>query len=74
MMFKEDERLGALPEDEGAVERLRKNHYHLWKALREVGDDPTLLGWVGAPKGSQERRRLIFHHQALRVLEVAERG
>ena len=57
------------------MERLRKNHYHLWKALVESGQDPVLLQkWRRAPRGSQEWRNLIFYEQALRVLEVSMSG
>ena len=55
-----------------AMERLRKNHYSLCKALKEAREDPTLLDrWRRAPKGSVEWRSLIFYEQALRVLAVA---
>jgi hypothetical protein len=54
------------------MERLRKNHYSLCKALKEAREDPTLLDrWRRAPKGSVEWRSLIFYEQALRVLAVA---
>jgi len=58
-----------------AMERLRKNQYHLWKALVESGQDPVLLQkWRRAPRGSQEWRKAIFYEQALRVLEVSMSG
>ena len=58
-----------------AMERLRKNHYHLWKAFCEVRKDPTRLEeWRRAPRGSQEWRKAIFYEQAIRVLEVCMSG
>ncbi len=55
-----------------AMERLRKNHYHLWKALMAARENPTRAAeWRRAPRGSQEWRKAVFHEQALRVLEVS---
>jgi hypothetical protein len=55
-----------------ALERLRKNHYHLWKPLMEAQADPSLPErWRRAPRGSQEWRKAIFFAQALRVLRVS---
>jgi hypothetical protein len=55
-----------------ALERLRKNHYHLWKVLKEAEADPSLPErWRQAPRGSQEWRKAIFFEQAIWVLEVA---
>ncbi len=57
------------------MERLRKNHYHLWKVLQEWREDPArLVEWRRAPRGSQELRKANFYEQALRVLEVSLRG
>ncbi len=54
------------------MERLRKNHYHLWQALMEAREDLTRLQkWRRAPRGSQEWRKAIFYEQALRVLEIS---
>ena len=58
-----------------AMERLRKNHYHLWKAFCEAREDlPRLEEWRHAPRGSQEWRKAIFYDQALLVLEISMRG
>jgi hypothetical protein len=55
-------------------ERLRKNFYHPWKALREVEDDPGLLEEARqAPAGSRAWRRALLYHEALRVLAVSMR-
>jgi len=57
-----------------ALERLQKNHYHLWKAFCEAREDPTRRQeWRRAPRGSQEWRKAIFYEQAIRVLEVCMR-
>jgi hypothetical protein len=57
-----------------AVERLRKNHYHLWTAFREGRENPSRLWeWKNAPRGSQEWRKAIFFEQALRVVEISAR-
>jgi hypothetical protein len=55
-----------------ALERLRKNFYHLWKVLKEAQADPSSPErWRRAPRGSLEWRKAIFYAQALRVLEVS---
>jgi hypothetical protein len=62
-------------ENEVALERLRKNFYHLWKVLKEAEADPSLPErWRRAPRGSQEWRKAIFYVQGLRVLEVSVSG
>jgi hypothetical protein len=39
-----------LEKKEEALDRLRKNFYHLWKTLKEAREDPTLPGrWSRAP-------------------------
>jgi hypothetical protein len=55
-----------------ALERLRKNHYHLWKPLIEAREDPTRLEeWRRAPRGSQEWRKARHLDAALRVLSAS---
>jgi hypothetical protein len=67
-----DKRTEALLQNEDALERLRKNHYQLWKPLMQVREDPALLDkWRRAPRGAIGWRNLIFYEQAIRVLEVA---
>jgi hypothetical protein len=54
------------------MERLRKNHYYLWKALQEAREDPSRLWeWRRAPRGSQARTKAIFFEQAIRVLKAS---
>jgi hypothetical protein len=61
-------------DEQKARERLRLNHYHLWKALTEGEVDPGLLQkWRHAPRGSQEWRKAVFYEQALRVVEISMR-
>ena len=67
-----DRRTEELLANEDALERLRKNHYHLWKPLMEANEDPSLPErWSRAPQGSQEWRKAIIYRQALTVLEVS---
>ena len=67
-----DRRTEELLEKEEALDRLRKNLYHLWKTLKEAREDPTLPGrWSRAPEGYQERRKARQHGQALEVLRVS---
>jgi hypothetical protein len=48
-----DKRMEALLQDEEALERLRKNYYHLWKPLTQAKEDPGLLEeWEHATRGS----------------------
>jgi hypothetical protein len=57
---------------EEAIERLMKNHYPLWRTLREKEGDPSLLyEWREAPPGSQGWRKWRQHEQALRVLRAS---
>jgi hypothetical protein len=57
-----------------ALERLRKNFYHLYKPFVQAREDPAVLEeWRRAPRGSIGWRSLIFYEQALRVLEVSVR-
>jgi len=52
------------------MERLRKNHYHLWKTLQEAREDPTRREECRhAPWGSQAWRKVVFYEQG--VLEVS---
>jgi hypothetical protein len=67
-----DRRTEELLEKKEALDRLRKNLYHLWKTLKEAREDPTLPGrWSRAPEGSQEWRKAKQHAQALEVLRVS---
>ena len=67
-----DRRTEELLEKEEALDRLRKNLYHLWKTLKEAREDPTLPGrWSRAPEGSQEWRKARQLGQALEVLKVS---
>ncbi len=67
-----DRRTEALLKNEAALERLRKHHYHLFKPLMQVREDPSLLEeWRLAPRGSIGWRSLLFYRQALEVLEVS---
>ena len=58
-----------------ALERLRKNFYHLWQVLGELRSSPSpdalLEQWRRAPKPSQEWRKAAFYEQAIDVLTVA---
>ena len=62
-----------------ALERLKKNFYHLWQVLEELRSAPPqysppdalLREWRGAPKPSQEWRKALFYEQAVDVLAVA---
>jgi hypothetical protein len=59
-----------------ALERLRKNFYHLWKVLDELylsehADASNLERWRQAPQGSQEWRKARQHDEALEVLITA---
>jgi hypothetical protein len=59
-----------------ALERLRKNFYHLWKVLDELylsehADASKLERWRQAPQGSQEWRKARQHDEALEVLITA---
>jgi hypothetical protein len=75
---------GALPHKSSdlgqALERLRKNFYHLWQVLEELRSAPPLYSsppdallreWRRAPKPSQEWRKALFYEQAVDVLAVA---
>ena len=54
-----DRRTEELLEKEEALDRLRKNLYHLWKTLKEVREDPTLPqgGGVGHRKAPRSGAR-----------------
>ncbi len=58
-----------------ALERLRKNFYHLWQVLGELRSSPSpdalLEQWGRAPKPSQEWRCALFYEAALDVLAVS---
>ena len=60
---------------DGAMERLRKNFYHLWQVLGELRSSPSpdalLREWRGAPKPSQEWRKAAFYEQAVDVLSAS---
>jgi hypothetical protein len=57
---------------EEAIERLMKNHYSLWRTLRETEVDPSLLyEWREAPAGAQGWRKWRQHEQALEVLRAS---
>jgi hypothetical protein len=59
--YRGGDREALYPHNEEALERLRENFYHLWKALCEAREDPTrLVEWKNAPRGSQEWRKAIF--------------
>jgi hypothetical protein len=61
-------------EDE-ALERLRKNHYHLYKPFREAQENPSVLEeWRRAPRGSVGWRKALFYEKAKAVLEVSGRN
>jgi hypothetical protein len=72
---------GALPHKSSdlgqALERLRKNFYHLWQVLEELRSAQysppyaLLREWRRAPKPSQEWRKALFYEQAVDVLAVA---
>jgi hypothetical protein len=62
------------------LERLRKNHYHLWAVRHELylaeDADPSnatakLEAWRQAPEGSQEWRKAHQHDEAIEILLVA---
>ncbi len=54
------------------MERLRKNHYELWLAIREVRVAPSVVEeWKQSPEGSQEWRKAVQHRHALMVLGVS---
>jgi hypothetical protein len=73
-MLTDDIRVLRFLEYEEAMERLRKNFYHLWRPLMEARDDPSLSErWRNAPRHSQEWRKAIFYEQALRVVEISAR-
>lgn len=62
-----------------ALERLRKNFYHLWRVLEELRSAPPLYSppdallseWRRAPRPSQEWRKALFYEQSVDVLAVA---
>jgi hypothetical protein len=62
-----------------ALERLRKNFYHLWQVLEELRSAPPqysppdalLREWRRVPKPSQEWRKALFYEHAVDVLAVA---
>jgi hypothetical protein len=64
-----------------ALERLRKNFYHLWQVLEELRSAPPqysppdslLREWRRVPEPSQEWRKALFYQQAVDVLAVALR-
>lgn len=54
------------------LERLRKNHYHLWKVLVEVCEHPERLRqWREAQKPTQEWRKSVQFDEAMKVLSFA---
>ena len=70
-----DKRTEALLENEEALEHLRLHFWHLWKAVKEYRENPSVLDeWRRAPRGSIGWRNLIFYEQALRVLEISREG
>jgi len=62
-----------------ALERLRKNFYHLWQVLEELrsappqysSPDDLLREWRRVPKPSLEWRKALFYEHAMDVLAVA---
>ena len=62
-----------------ALERLRKNFYHLWQVLEELRSAPPqysppdalLREWRRVPKPSLEWRKALFYEHAMNVLAVA---
>ena len=57
---------------EPALERLRKNFYHLWKVLQESQCDPSLVErWRRATERSEEWRKARQYDEAVTVLRVA---
>ena len=62
-----------------ALERLRKNFYHLWQVLEELRSaapqysppDALLREWRRVPKPSLEWRKALFYEHAMDVLAVA---
>ncbi len=64
---------------ERALERLRKNFYHLWRVLEELrsaprprpAPDSLLRDWRGAQKPSQEWRKARHYEQAIAVLSAS---
>ncbi len=58
-----------------ALDRMRKNHYHLWIVVEEVrasaDPDALLLEWGEAPKGSIGWRKALSYEDALDLLRVA---
>jgi hypothetical protein len=62
-----------------ALERLRKNFYHLWQVLEELRSAPPqysppdalLREWRRVPKPSLEWRKALFYEHAMDVLAVA---
>jgi hypothetical protein len=73
-MLTDDIRVLRFLENEEAMERLRKNFYHLWRPLTEARDDPSLSErWRNAPRHGRKWRKAIFYEQALRVVEISAR-
>jgi hypothetical protein len=59
-------------EMEAALDRLRKNYYGPYTAVREYREDPERLEeWRAAEKPSQEWRKGFYFEQALRLLGTA---
>ena len=57
---------------EHALERLRKNFYHLWKVFEEARCDPSLIEeWSQAPERSQGWMKARQLDEGLEVLRVA---
>jgi hypothetical protein len=55
-----------------ALERLRKNFYGPFTALREYRENPERLeGWRAAEHPSQDWRKGFYFEQALRLLATA---
>ncbi len=55
-----------------ALERLRKNHYHIWKVLTEYQDHPDrLVDWRNAPERSEKWRKAIWLDEALKLLQIS---
>ncbi len=60
------------PELQAALDRLRKNYYNLYKAVRSYQEDPRRLSmWKAAEKPSPEWRQGFYFDAALRVLAAA---
>ena len=77
-----EEALRRLSEPEGdhelhtALERMRRDHPHLWGVLHRVhlahdADPSKLEEWRGAREGSREELLAAHHDEAIRVLQMS---